>query len=132
MAEQQFVIWDPTKRYLDRPDSSNVWNRSCPPGYFAQFVGPDQADAAQYAPGKFIRCRLAATSTDGTIWEEGGQVAGEGAFSWRDLVGQSLQNFRDSIVGPVSGTADLIKWAVIGLVAYAIIVAWPRGSRKGD
>ena len=103
------------------PDAGDEQNRGCPVGYFAQYVGPGEPDAAPSGnPAAWIRCRKVASSTAQTIQDESAITAQEQLDIYRKAIEDTVRQFG-------AGLPSFGRGLVVGLVAIAVIlVAWKR------
>jgi len=121
-GQPDVVAFDPTLPHTDRPVSSMLINRGCPVGYFAQLVGPGEPGAVQVPriPGvtvgpEWFRCRLAASSTAGTITSETGTT-------WREQLSVYQDAVQDTVRQVGERAEKAFAWAPYVLGAAAVIV----------
>ena len=103
------------------PDAGDEPNRGCPVGYFAQYVGPGEPDAAPSGnPAAWIRCRKVASSTAATVQQESAITPDEQLGIYTGALADTARQIGAAL--PSIG-----KGLVVGLVALAVIVvAWKR------
>jgi len=111
------------------PTAPLLWNRGCPPGYFAQFVGAEFFDASVIpvrvvvaipdtaTSNNYVRCRLMATTDAGTIQAESGTTWQETLEAWRAAVGQTGS-------GLLAGLGGALPWLALG--AFALLALGRR------
>lgn len=114
-----------------RPYPGVGWNKGCPPGYFAQFVGEGQTDAMhlpENSGGVATRCRVMPNrQADPVAWEvqvteileETGTTLAETIEHAEAAVQQTYQNIRDNLEVGLSWMPLVVVAAIAGLVLFA-------------
>src|SRR5713226_1182215 len=105
-APDDLLIYDFSKQA--NPSASDEWNRGCPVGFFAQFVGPGEPQAAPYGnPAAWVRCRRVATTDAATIEQESAVTAQEQLDVYRKALEDTARQIGAAL--PQIG-----KWLVLG------------------
>jgi len=142
-APDDVVRFDPSLPYTDRPSVPGapaggfVLNQGCPPAYFAQLVGAGEPGAIGpisipgVVSGGYVRCRLGATTTPGTImeetgitWDEAVDVYTQAARDTAHQVGGALEQARDVLEQALSWTPWIIGGAAVivgGIVLLRVL-----------
>lgn len=116
------VTFDPSLPY-DKPEGG--YNRGCPPGYFAEFVGVGEAGSTPLGGGSTtaVRCRLVEGTTAADIQRETGTTTSETVGVVTGAIGDTMRQLGEKLKnGPGGG------WSWGGLVALGLVAALALGA----
>jgi len=105
---------------LVNPTAPVVWNRGCPPGYFAQFVPPGAEGAVKVGETNWVRCRLLSTATPGTIARESGPSPSERVLIFAGEAARRVQESLQAAGEALKPGLTFLSWFLAAGIAVAV------------
>lgn len=110
------ILFDASLPYTEHQG----YNRGCPPGYAAEFVGIGQPLATPINATTAVRCRLIEGITAAEIAAETGVTVGEAANVVTGAVGDTVQQVKDASLSVARQLGPVLTLGLLALIGLSV------------
>jgi hypothetical protein len=110
------LVFDASLPYEERQG----WNRGCPPGYFAQFVGIGEPLATPISTTAAVRCRLIEGITAADVQKESGVTEREAGEIIAGALSDTAQTVKDASVNILGSLGPLVTLALLAVIGVSV------------